>query len=77
MEDNKKNPTPTPPPDPETQERAVKPKRRWKYVGQPFKTGIYLPDLVTKINPDTATDTEIDAYVKRFPKLRGGTFQEL
>ncbi len=75
MEDNKKNPAPAP--APEGLEKTAKPKRRYKYIGPPFRTGIYLPDLVTKVNPDTVTDEEIDAFVKRFPKLLVNTWEKV
>ena len=66
---------PAPAVEPEGPEKAAKLKSRYKYIGGPYKTGIYLPDLVTKVNPATATDAEIDAYVKRFPKLLGNTWE--
>lgn len=58
-------------------EQPAKPKRRYKYIGGKYRTGVYLPDLVTKIKPDLCTDEQIDAYLKRFPKLLGQLWQEI
>ncbi|MBL7780685.1 MAG: hypothetical protein JNM22_05660 [Saprospiraceae bacterium] len=72
VEDNKKKVT-----DADPDGNTGKPKRRWKYVGQAFQTGICLPDLTTIVNPTTISDDDIDAYVKRWTKLRGKVWKEV
>jgi hypothetical protein len=61
----------------ETEATPGKLKRRWKYVGQSFNTGIYLPDLITMVNPITLPDADIDAFVARWPKLRDRVWKEV
>lgn len=48
----------------------VQPKRKYRYVGQAYRKGIYLPDATTLIDPATVPDSDLEVYFERFPVLR-------
>lgn len=50
---------------------AAKAPRKYRYIGPAYRSGIYMPDLVTKITPRTMSDAQIDAILSRYPKLLG------
>jgi hypothetical protein len=61
--------------EPTTAEKT--PRRRWKYVGPHFTTGVYLPDCMTLINPITEAEANIDVFVNRYPQLEGQLWERV